>query len=152
MRPFLPRTLLKAEVHMLIEMPFHTKTITVNLPENATILHTSYPEPENGPAETVELALRQPVASPALSDLIKNRRSGDIVHQRRDRQSGRQLDDDEERVFGIFYPFPFLSVYRGTKSTKSDRPGNAIIPVSTGIHPVNRAVRGNSESHPDILR
>ena len=64
---------------MQIEMPFHTKTITVNLPDKATILRTSYPEPENGPAESVELALRQPVVSPPLSDLIKSRRPGHIV-------------------------------------------------------------------------
>ena len=64
---------------MRIELPFHTGSVSLTLPDDATVFKTSYPPATGHPIDIMRGVLDQPVQSPSLSDLLKHRRSGNVV-------------------------------------------------------------------------
>ncbi|MGQ9661236.1 MAG: nickel-dependent lactate racemase [Kiritimatiellia bacterium] len=53
--------------------------IVPDIPETATVYESSYPAPTASDAKMVMEAIRKPIGSPPLEDLLQKRRSGEIV-------------------------------------------------------------------------
>jgi nickel-dependent lactate racemase len=56
---------------MLVNIPYGNRHIEIRLPDDAAVYRTSYREPENDPRKLVQNALRNPVNSPPLSEMLR---------------------------------------------------------------------------------
>ncbi len=64
---------------MQIELLYDRRTLKIQLPENATVLATTYADPSAEAWDIVRNAIDFPVASAPLESLLKARRHGDVV-------------------------------------------------------------------------
>jgi len=56
---------------MLVNVQYHNRHIEIRVPDDATVYRTSYMEPKNDARKLVQNALRNPVNSPPLSEMLK---------------------------------------------------------------------------------
>lgn len=64
---------------MLVKLPYDNKDVAIEIPDNALIYTTQYPEPQESASEQILKAARNPINSPPLSMALKERKSGNVV-------------------------------------------------------------------------
>ncbi|MDZ7317217.1 MAG: nickel-dependent lactate racemase [candidate division KSB1 bacterium] len=64
---------------MRIPLLYDKTTIEINVPDDATVLRTTYPPPSATAAELVLQACKRPIAGPTLSEALSRRRKGEVV-------------------------------------------------------------------------
>ncbi len=64
---------------MQIALPYDRRTIRVTVPDDATVLRTTYPAPADSAARLVTAALNSPIGAPPLRQAVADRRPGRVV-------------------------------------------------------------------------
>lgn len=64
---------------MNVELPCGRDAISLEVPDDAALYRASYPPPAPDAAAAVMAAVGRPIGTPALSELLKGRRGGDVV-------------------------------------------------------------------------
>ncbi|HEY9161603.1 MAG TPA: nickel-dependent lactate racemase [Desulfomonilia bacterium] len=106
---------------MLVEIPYDKSVLAVDVPEDAKVYRSSYPEPAAPASSIVSDALRNPIGSPGLRQLLAARREGKVVIV----------------VSDITRPVPyreFLPELAGEIESTGVRPEEILILVATGMH------------------
>ena len=64
---------------MLVNLPYDTQEIAIEIPDHVRIYTTRYPEPQESASEQIIEAAKNPINSPPLSVALKERKSGNVV-------------------------------------------------------------------------
>lgn len=106
---------------MLVAMPYHNTPVEIQVPDDTTVYRTSYREPESDTRKLVLKALRNPVKSPPLLELLRKSGAQSVVIV----------------VSDITRPIPYAD-FLGTMLEEVEEGGvwrkNIIILIATGMH------------------
>jgi len=64
---------------MKVTLPFHTEKIEIQVPESTTVYTTTYQSPMINVEEMFQKAIRQPIGSPPLKEVVSQRRSETVA-------------------------------------------------------------------------
>lgn len=111
---------------MLVNIGYNNRSIEIRLPDNTAVYRTSYREPENDARKLVQNAIRNPVNSPPLSEMLKKSGARSVVVV----------------VSDITRPIPYAefldSVLEEIEDAGVPR-DNIIILIATGMHRPSKA-------------
>lgn len=106
---------------MQMQLLYDEKTLPARIPDDAVVIKSDYPAPQQSAAQTVRAALNAPVQSPGLAAALSSRRPGDVVIV----------------VSDISRPIPygkFLDELLGDIETAGVPPEDILILIATGMH------------------
>lgn len=124
---------------MLVNLQYNKRQIEIRVPDDAAVYRTSYREPENDARMLVQNAIRNPVNSPPLSEMLRKSGVRSVVIV----------------VSDITRPIPYVDFIDTVLEEIEDaevRRENIIILIATGMHRPSTAAEREYMLGPEVCR